>query len=357
MFLTASLMATAQTRTMSVEKLVIFLRSSIKLKMDDKAVADYVRKIKLTDRLDDVTIETLQGEGVGPKAVQALKDLGTASQSLPAPPPPAPPPPPKPKIPPPSAAEQKRVLDAATEYAINYTKKLPDFICSQVTRRYVDPTGKEVWRPQDTILERLSYFEQHEDYKVVMVNDRPTDIAHEKLGGSATSSGEFGSIMKEIFDPKTKTDFNWSRWATLSSRRTYVFNYHVPQEHSTYRITHYVNPNSAEGAQSVVPAYHGEVFIDKEDLKVMRITLTAEDLGSFPIREVTLKLIYGPARIGDSDFVLPLQAELRSSDDRRFLVKNNIEFRMYRKFGADTSITFDTPAPLPEGELKEQPLK
>jgi len=190
MFLTASLMATAQTRTMSVEKLVIFLRSSIKLKMDDKAVADYVRKIKLTDRLDDVTIETLQGEGVGPKAVQALKDLGTASQSLPAPPPPAPPPP-KPKpIPPPSAAEQKRVLDAATEYAINYTKKLPDFICSQVTRRYVDPTGKEVWRPQDTILERLSYFEQHEDYKVVMVNDRPTDIAHEKLGGSATSSGD-----------------------------------------------------------------------------------------------------------------------------------------------------------------------
>ena len=86
-------------------------------------------------------------------------------------------------------------------------------------------------------------------------------------------------------------------------------------------------------------------------------TLTAEDLGSFPIREVTLKLIYGPARIGDSDFVLPLQAELRSSDDRRFLVKNNIEFRMYRKFGADTSITFDTPAPLPEGDLKEQPLK
>src|SRR5207245_3410040 len=143
----------------------------------------------------------LQGEGIGPKTVQALRDLSEASASLPAAPPPAAPPP-KPVIPPPSAAEQKRVLAAATEYALNYTKKLPDFICSQVTRRYVDPTGKEVWRPQDTILERLSYFEQHEDYKVVMVNDRPTDIAHEKLGGSATSSGEFGSIMKEVFDPK-----------------------------------------------------------------------------------------------------------------------------------------------------------
>jgi hypothetical protein len=30
---------------------------------------------------------------------------------------------------------------------------------------------------------------------------------------------------------------------------------------------------------------------------------------------------------------------------------------MYRKFGADTTIKFDTPEPLPEGELKEQPAK
>src|SRR5437763_15279310 len=116
LFLAASFLAPAQTRTMSVEKLVIFLRSSIKLKMEDRTLAYYVKKIKLTDHLDDVTIENLQGEGLGPKTVQALKDLGTASASLPAPPPPAPPPP-KPVFPPPSDEEQKRVLDSATEYS------------------------------------------------------------------------------------------------------------------------------------------------------------------------------------------------------------------------------------------------
>jgi hypothetical protein len=35
------------------------------------------------------------------------------------------------------------------------------------------------------------------------------------------------------------------------------------------------------------------------------------------------------------------------------MIKNDVEFRMYRKFGADTSIKFDTPDPLPEE--KEQP--
>ena len=100
------------------------------------------------------------------------------------------------------------------------------------------------------------------------------------------------------------------------------------------------------------------VYVDKENLKVMKITLEVENLpAGFPIRHVNLSLDYGPARIGDNDYVLPLQAELRSSGDNRFQSKNDIEFRMYRKFGTDTSIKFDTPAPIPEGELKEQPLK
>ncbi len=349
---------TVSAQTMSVQQLLSFLRSSIKLKQDDKQVADYVKKIKLSNRLDARMIEELQGEGLGPKTVQALGDLREASAGLPA----AAIAPPsvsmRGTIAPPGAAEQKHVLGAATEYAMNYVKSLPDFICSQVTRRYVDPTGRESWVKQDEILERLSYFERHEDYKVVMVNNRLTDIPHEKLGGSATSSGEFGSILREIFDPATETTFGWERWTTLRNRRAYVFNYHVPQARSTYRITHYVNPNSDEGAQSMVPGYRGLVYVDKEDRKVMKITLEAENLPpGFPIRQVNLSLNYGPARIGDNDYLLPLQAELRSSGDNRFQIKNDIEFRMYRKFGADTSIKFDTPEPLPEGALKEQPPK
>lgn len=347
-----SFSGTAQMK-MSVEQLVAFLRSSIHLKQDDRGVADYLKKIRLSERLDGRTVEELQGQGLGPKTVQALHDLIEASAALPAAPAPAP----KPvvvEIPPPSADEQKRVLDAATDHALNYVKRLPDFICTQVTRRFADPTGKESWIPQDVILERLSYFEQHEDYKVVLVNNRPMDVAHEKLGG-ATSSGEFGSILKEIFDPKTHTEFGWARWATLTRSRMYVFSYHVPQAQSTYRITSYSGPTTS---QSYVAGYRGLVYVGKESLKVMRITLEAEGMpADFPVRAVSLTLTYDNTKIGDSDYVLPLKAELRSRDDRRFLVKNDVEFRMYRKFEAETNIKFDTPEPLPEENLKEQPVK
>ncbi len=39
----------------------------------------------------------------------------------------------------------------------------------------------------------------------------------------------------------------------------------------------------------------------------------------------------------------------------KFLVKNEVKFRMYRKFAAEATVTFDTPEPLPEEKTKEQP--
>jgi len=341
----ACLTTVAQTRTLSVDQLLAFLRSSIKLKLPDSQVAGELKKVKLTQRLDDVTIEGLQGEGLGSKTVQALKELAATTGSLPAPPPPAP----KPvvvEIPPPSDEEQKRVLDEVTDYARNYVLKLPDFICSQATRKFVDTTGKESWRQTDLIQERLTYFEKHEDYKVVMVNDKPTDIAHDKLGGAMGSSGEFGSILAEIFAPETRTEFGWSRWTTMSKRPMYVFSYHVPKERSNYRITSYSGPNFAD-PQTIVAGHHGEIIVDKGTRKVMRIYLHCEELpSSFPVRSADLTLSYDNTRIGDTDYVLPLTAELKMRDDRNAPSKNLIQFYNYRKFAADATIQFtDAPPP------------
>ena len=54
-------------RAMSVTEVITFIKSQIKANGDDRATADYLRKIKLTQRLDDRTIEDLQGQGAGPK--------------------------------------------------------------------------------------------------------------------------------------------------------------------------------------------------------------------------------------------------------------------------------------------------
>ena len=169
---TAAILTAAGEQNMTVAQLVMFIRSSVQLKQPDRQVAEYLRKIKLTDKLDDRTIEDLQSLGAGPKTVAALRELGEASASLRVAPPPPPPPvyvPP----PPPNSMEQAKIIDETREYALNYTKQLPNFICVQVTRRDVDPSGSgNNWYHSDTITARLSY-NGVENYEVILHNNQP----------------------------------------------------------------------------------------------------------------------------------------------------------------------------------------
>lgn len=340
----AVVLAASGQAKMTVSQLVSFVQSSIQLKHPDKQVADYLKRVTLTERLSVSTVEDLQGLGAGPRTLEALRQLQEASARL-APPAPKPvKPPPKP-IPPPSAAEQKRILAEVREYALSYVKRLPDFICTQVTRRYVDPSGLEIWQRQDVVTARLSYFEQREDYKVILVNNRMVDASLDSIGG-ATSTGEFGSMLREVFEPETEAAFTWHRWTTLRGRRAHVFSYRVAQPKSKWRLSY-------QRQLEILTAYRGLVYVDAEIPMVLRITLEAVDVPpTFPIQQASTVLDYDFIEIAEQQYVLPLRAVVRMREGR-LLAKNEVEFRLYRKFGADTVITFDTPDPLPEDE--EQP--
>jgi hypothetical protein len=110
---------------MTADQVFTFIRSSIQLHHDDRKVADYVKKIKLSDKLDERRVEELQGMGAGRATVAALRALSSSSASLPEPPPPVVAAP-KPVIPPPNSIEQAQILHDMIENARNYSKSLPD---------------------------------------------------------------------------------------------------------------------------------------------------------------------------------------------------------------------------------------
>jgi hypothetical protein len=328
---------------MSVAQLRSFLSSSSQLGHSDKQVADFLKNIKLTEKLDASTIEDLQA---GARTTQVLKQLAESSKALPV----AAPPPVRvaaPTIPPPDSIEQKRILAAMTEYAQEYGRRLPNFICTQVTRRYIDPSGMEFWQRADVVTAKLSYFEQKEDYKIVLVNDQMVNTTQDRIGG-ATSTGEFGSMLKEIFEPGTEASFEWERWATLRGRRMHVFHYFVTQPKSKWSIMF-------EKSQAIRPAYSGLIYVDRDTLSIMRLTLQAEEIPpSFPVQEAKTVLDYDNISISGVSYVLPLKAVVRMRSEK-VLIKNEAEFRMYNRFGAESSITY-TPDPLSDDQIMEAPL-
>lgn len=316
-------------QTLTVDQLIEFMRSSIKLRTDDSKLANSVRSIKLTQKLEDSVIEELQNEGLKAKTVAALRNLATASSNQPVavlkkvepPPPPAEEPPPPPE-------KQKEIIEAAREYALNYSKSLPNFICAQNTKRYANN------RMYDNVLAKLTYYEQHEKYDTISVNDKMTNKAYDTLGGSI-STGEFGSMLVGLFEPQTHADFEWSTWKTVGTHKTYVFKFFVEQSRSRWQI------EDREANIKIMPAYKGFVWIDVKDNSIVEFYMEAVDMpGTFSIKEANTRLHYDTVAISGVPFVLPSRATmhmLSGRDDQ----KNEITFHNYQKYTADAVLKTD----------------
>jgi hypothetical protein len=333
--LLASAFALAQ-QTMTVKKIQGFVRSSAEQKLPDKQVADQLHRIKMSEKLDDADIEAVLSVA-GPKTVEALKALRDASVNLSAPATagPASTASTYKQPPPPPDAKQREIIEAAREYALNYTKSLPDFVCAQITERYRDPTGKEAWRKGDDIRAKLSYNGQKEKYDIVLVNGQSVmGKTMESLGGT-TSTGEFATMLRYIFEPISQTHFSWNKLTTWHSHVSYVFDYSVDRERSSWGIT------DMETKRTVTPGYKGLVYIDRTTGQILRFTAEAVDIpNDFPIQVAKETLSYEYADLSGNKFLLPAESEVRL-DRGREMSKNVVKFASYRKFSADAVITFD----------------
>jgi len=356
-------LATGQNNRMSVDKLIAFIQSSEKIikeekTMTDKQLADFLSKVKLTEKLEPRVIEDLQAAGIGPLTLKALEKLRVDSQSLAAstvnqvlPDEP---------IPPPTSLEQGAILDDVRDYVMNYDKNLPDFICTEVEHRLIAPKGARYgvragsepsFQEQDTVTNRLSYFEHKEEKKPILINSRPTFSSYDSLSGS-TSTGDFGTMLRELFEKRAQAHFEWARWATLRGRRTMVFGYHVARANSSFTI------GVKDLKLEIVTAYSGEVFVDKETHQVTRLVQVAEDIPvDFPVRHAQERLDYDYADIGGHPYLLPYRGELQMEGEEVYS-KNLLDYLHYKKYSADSAITYDIPkdlGPIPDSSLQETP--
>jgi hypothetical protein len=105
----------------------------------------------------------------------------------------------------------------------------------------------------------------------------------------------------------------------------------------------------------VVAAHEGLIYVDHDTELIMRIAMHTVGIpSSYPLSKAWTTLDYDFTKIGESEFVLPLRAEVRMRA-AKLLTKNEVEFRLYRKYGAETTITFDTePAELDKSQTEEQ---
>ena len=96
--------------------------------------------------------------------------------------------------------------------------------------------------------------------------------AQRERRGRGIDGGEFGSLLRSIFDPGSAAEFNWDHWGTLRGKRMAVFSYAIDSGHSNYTISY------GEDQQRIITAYEGLVYADPDTGEVARIKFVAVNI-------------------------------------------------------------------------------
>ncbi len=228
--------------------------------------------------------------------------------------------------------QEDPIIGKARGASESYTETLPNYIAQQMTTRYISTTPKPSWQAQDIVSAEVIYESGKERYRNVAVNNKPTKKSIEEVGGS-WSTGEFASVLIDLFSRNTAAVFHSRGSDTINNRATSMFNFFVNQENSHWTIH--------GGSQSYRPAYKGSVWIDKETGRVLRIEMQTRNMPQdFPFDKVEMATDYDFVRLGTmQQYLLPVHSEnLSCQRGSSNCSRNTIDFRNYKKFGSDSTI-------------------
>ena len=315
----------------------------------DTGAAAQLGSLELSERLSRATLNRLDAEfHPGEKSRAVLELLADLSAFLD---------PPLVELPQreaPTAAEQQKMLRAATEFATSTLARLPDFLATRTTLDYEDvpvftddSSFQSGLHPIGSTVREVAYRRGLEFASGV---PQTTATGGTQAAGEAglSSSGEFGPILATIMNDSAQGSFGFSHWEQAPEGLAAVFRYDVPQRAAHYKINFccWRNPvtrtmDSYHGA----PAYRGTITVIPSSGAIVRLTLEADLETPIPPEHFALVVQYGEVEISGGGLVCPLESAVifRAAIEARkrrwdVIHVNHANFTNYRRFGSTAKI-------------------
>jgi VWFA-related protein len=292
-------------RRVTVEQLDQFL-SEAHGRENDK-LAEELSKLELTESLSFAKLSSWTARLRNKDVRETL--IGVADKSAFLEPPPA-------EIPnkvAPSDAEQQHMLVQAKDYLERSIPKLPDFYATRTTIRYDDTP-------------------QFNDNKI-SVDDQPLHVAEsskarifyragnefvESQGSEPDDSsdrymithGTFGPLLAEVWHAVgTSGQMKWVRWESSSEGSRAVFGFAIPAAESRFFEGGCCLPDDeGQDRYRIQAGYRGEIAIDPEDGKVLRLQMQFDVHNYVPMDLDEIVIEYGPIEIGGKTYICPVRS-------------------------------------------------
>lgn len=226
------------------------------------------------------------------------------------------------------------LLEQARYHAAKFDEELPNFVVTQFVTRSVRTPEVKDWKVEDKLEVELTYrVNKGEQFKLLRLNDKPTQMKYEDLGG-ATSTGEFGLMLAALFAPHSQADFKEVKRESFKGRQAVIFDFRIKKAFSSNQI------KDKSSGRVVTVGYQGSVWIELETVRVLRIEQSADDIQrGFPITLAESAVDYDWVTIAGEKYLLPVYAEvILGRDSERYYSRNVVELRNYHMFETDLKI-------------------
>ena len=267
----------------------------------------------------------------------------------------------------PSSAEAAELLRKTRAATVEAVGQMPDFVVKQLITRSHAAGRTRNWVTDDRLVIGVSSREsQGEKYRLLAINGIANASQGEEQSdytavGGTSSTGEFVTQLKELFDDASRTDFKFVDEETLRGRRALVYDFEIKRENSRLTIAY-------GKERAVLAGQRGRVWVDREKARVLRVERAATEMPrDFPVTASEQAIDYDWVTIpGQGDYLLPSRAVLvmtAAEGGRVEQSRNDIRFRNYQKYGSelkiidDDIIDDDAPQEKPQPKPQKPPEK
>jgi hypothetical protein len=226
------------------------------------------------------------------------------------------------------------------EFALIDLQQLPDFIAQQTT------TARE-GSSENVITAQVTFRQGQEHYSHVTINGRAVPSSSLTLTPPKnlplSSTGEFGSVLVDLFASPAAAEFKFRKRATLRGIPVAVYEFHLPSAKNTFWMV-----RGTDG-RVLTPEFRGQLWLEQETGRPLREELEPVSLpassGVASLKTVTDYTMTSVGEVGA--FLLPVRSEstLCFSKSRVPCTTNVLVFHDYRKFAATTRIVDASPEP------------
>ena len=222
--------------------------------------------------------------------------------------------------------------------------QLPNYTCLEtMARSRREPRGNS-FKPLDTVRLEISNVDGKELLALPGARRFEDKSLASFISSGAISNGMFAVHAHNLFVVDS-TAFEYRGEEHLDGRVAIRYDYRIAQFLSAYKI-------DILGVSAAV-ATKGSFWFDPVSLDLLRMDVSGDEMPvKLGLAEFTVRTGYARQHIGNSEALLPQQAEMVLTHFSGEADRNIISFSACREYGSESTINFDPP-PEPAPKLRE----